>query len=83
MWLSELDAMRRHGCTFVLTGHAFLSGRAGRVEGLRTLIEGAMAFGDVEFKTAEQTAREALCHGESTRRSHRPIDIDPSVFPAF
>ncbi len=83
MWLSELDAMRRHGSTFVLTGHGFLSGRAGRVEGLRALIEGALAFGDVVFKTAEQTAREALSHKGTARRSHRPVDIDPAVFPVF
>jgi hypothetical protein len=75
--------MRRHGSTFVLTGHGFLSGRAGRVEGLRALIEGALAFGDVVFKTAEQTAREALSHKGTARRSHRPVDIDPAVFPVF
>ena len=26
LWLSELDAMRKHGCLFVLTCHPFLSG---------------------------------------------------------
>jgi peptidoglycan-N-acetylglucosamine deacetylase len=83
MWLAELDAMRRHGATFVLTGHGFLSGRAGRVEGLRALIEGALSFGDVVFKTAEQTAREALSCNETLRRCHRPLEIDPAVFPVF
>ena len=34
LWIHELDAMRRHGCLFVLTCHPFLSGRAGRVEAL-------------------------------------------------
>jgi len=83
MWLAELDAMRRHRAAFVLTGHGFLSGRAGRVEGLRALIEGALGFGDVEFKTAEQTAREALSRKGTVRRSHQPVNVDPAVFPVF
>ena len=40
LWTSELDAMRRYGCLFVLTCHPFLSGRPHRVE-VRALIEHA------------------------------------------
>jgi peptidoglycan/xylan/chitin deacetylase (PgdA/CDA1 family) len=49
LWLSELDAMRRYGCLYVLTCHPFLSGRPHRVEVLRRVIEHALAAGDVEF----------------------------------
>ena len=50
MWRAELDAMRRHGCLFMLTCHPFLSGRPSRVEALRALIEHALDAGDVEFR---------------------------------
>ena len=49
VWREELDGMRRHGGLFVLTMHPFLSGRPGRVEGLRGLVEHALDAGDVEF----------------------------------
>ena len=42
IWTAELDAMRRHGCLFMLTCHPFLSGRPSRVEALRALIEHAL-----------------------------------------
>ncbi len=49
LWIHELDAMRRHGALFILTCHPFLSGRAGRVEALRMLIEAGLDRGDVDF----------------------------------
>ena len=45
LWTNELDAMRRHGCLFMLTNHPFLSGRPGRVETLRKLVEHALECG--------------------------------------
>ena len=59
LWREELDGMRRHGCLFVLTMHPFLSGRPGRIEGLRTLIEHALECGDVEFLSCGEAARRA------------------------
>src|SRR6185312_15967623 len=59
LWLSELDAMRRYECLFVLTCHPFLSGRPHRVEVLRRLIEHALAAGDVHFATCREVAKRA------------------------
>jgi peptidoglycan-N-acetylglucosamine deacetylase len=77
LWLSELDAMRRHDCLFVLTCHPFLSGRPHRVEVLRTLIEHAVAAGDVEFKACHEVA----AMDWPDRRSLVPVEVDPLVYP--
>lgn len=81
MWISELAAMRRHGGTFVLTAHAFLSGRAGRVEGLRKVIEAGLEFGDVVFSTAEDVARSVLADGGAERRKNERVDVDSATYP--
>lgn len=83
MWTGELDAMRRHGCLFVLTNHGFLSGRAGRAEGLRELIEHALACGDVTFATAHEVAASVLADPAAVRREHDPYEPDPDVYPAW
>src|SRR5919199_4189735 len=49
VWRAELDGMRRHGCLFVLTMHPFLTGRPGRGEGLRGLIEHGRRAGAGQF----------------------------------
>jgi peptidoglycan-N-acetylglucosamine deacetylase len=77
MWIHELDAMRRHGSLFLLTCHPFLSGRAGRVEALRAVIEAALERGDVEFATCEEVASREL--GEA--RDLSPVVADPAVYP--
>ena len=66
LWLSELDAMRSHGCLFVLTCHPFLSGRPHRVEVLRRVIEHALAAGDVGFSACRDVA--AACARPSPDR---------------
>jgi peptidoglycan-N-acetylglucosamine deacetylase len=81
MWQRELDAMRRHGCLFMLTCHPFLSGRPSRVEALRALIEYGLAAGDVEFTTAATVAGRALSDGDVPQRELRPVTVDPSVYP--
>lgn len=83
MWIHELDAMRHHHCLFVLTGHGFLSGRAGRVEGLRRVIEHALDLGDVMFRTANDVAQATLSDPAAERRKHEPIQADPTVFPTW
>jgi peptidoglycan-N-acetylglucosamine deacetylase len=83
MWVRELDAMRRHQTLFVLTNHAFLSGRAGRVEGLRHLIEQALDRGDVTFRTANDVATEVISDPASQRRTHTPLNVDPSLYPTW
>jgi peptidoglycan/xylan/chitin deacetylase (PgdA/CDA1 family) len=84
MWIHELDAVRRHGALFVLTCHPFLSGRAGRVEALRAVIEAALERGDVRFTTcaelAEVTAR-ARDAPRVTLSNLGSIDEDPAQTP--
>ena len=71
LWREELDGMRRHGCLFVLTMHPFLSGRPGRVEALRGLVEHALGAGDVEFVSCAEAARRTFEDETLPRRSLR------------
>jgi peptidoglycan/xylan/chitin deacetylase (PgdA/CDA1 family) len=81
LWLGELDAMRRYGCLFLLTCHPFLSGRPHRVEVLRTLIEHALATGEVEFAACREVARRAREDPATERRVLMPVLVDPGVYP--
>lgn len=81
LWTNELDAMRRHGCLFMLTNHPFLSGRPGRVETLRALIEHALDRGDVEFATAGQVAARVRADPQATKRMLRPVEVDAATYP--
>ncbi len=81
MWTHELDAMRRYGCLFVLTCHPFVSGRAGRLETLRRLIEHALSCGDVEILPAGEVARRALSDPETPRHVLRPVYVDEDIYP--
>jgi peptidoglycan-N-acetylglucosamine deacetylase len=81
LWISELDAMRRYGCLFLLTCHPFLSGRPYRVEVLRALIEHALAAGDVEFASCRDIARAALEDQATERRVLTPVLVDPELYP--
>jgi peptidoglycan/xylan/chitin deacetylase (PgdA/CDA1 family) len=80
LWTSELDAMRRYGCLFVLTCHPFLSGRPHRVEVLRTLIEHALAAGDVEFLACREAARRAREDAGVDRRTLTPVELPPGTY---
>ena len=81
LWTNELDAMRRHGCLFMLTNHPFLSGRPGRVETLRKLVEHALERGDVEFVTAAEVAARVREDPEATKRKLRPVEVDAAIYP--
>jgi hypothetical protein len=81
LWTSELDAMRRYGCLFVLTCHPFLSGRPHRVEVLRTLIDRALAFGDVEFVACGEAARRAREDADIQRKTLTPVIVEPGLYP--
>ena len=81
LWTSELDAMRRHGCLFVLTCHPFLSGRPHRTEVLRRLIEHALAAGDVEFLDGRGAARRAREDPGTKRRRLEPVVLEPGLYP--
>ena len=83
LWTSELDAMRRHGCLFVLTCHPFLSGRPHRIEVLRALIEHALGTGDVEFVDGREAARRARADDGLRRRRLEPVVVDEQVYPDF
>lgn len=80
MWINELDAMRRHGSLFLLTCHPFLSGRAGRVEALRRVIEAALSRGDVEFATCEEIADRVLA-GSGEARDLTPVEAPRDLYP--
>ena len=82
LWRYELDVMRRHGGLFMLTNHPFLSGRPGRIEGLRQLIEYALGQGDVRFSSAGDVARRAREDTDVPRRTLTPVQVDPEVYPA-
>jgi peptidoglycan/xylan/chitin deacetylase (PgdA/CDA1 family) len=81
LWTNELDAMRRHGCLFMLTNHPFLSGRPGRVETLRRLVEHALGRGDVEFVTAAEVAARVREDPQATKRMLRPVEVDAATYP--
>jgi peptidoglycan/xylan/chitin deacetylase (PgdA/CDA1 family) len=81
LWLSELDAMRRHRCLFVLTCHPFLSGRPHRVEVLRRVIEHALEAGDVDFANCRDVARKARENGATERRALSRVTVEPGLYP--
>ncbi len=81
LWTNELDAMRRHGCLFMLTNHPFLTGRPGRVETLRRLVEHALDRGDVEFVTAAEVAARVRDDPQATKRTLRPVQVDAATYP--
>jgi peptidoglycan-N-acetylglucosamine deacetylase len=83
LWVHELDAMRRHGALFMLTCHPFLSGRAGRIEALRTLIEAALERGDVEFSSAATLAAATLARADAPRRKLEPVVVSEEDFPVW
>src|ERR671922_3047094 len=81
LWRAELDGMRRHGCLFVLTMHPFLTGRPGRVEALRALVEHALEVGDVEFVSGREAAWRAREDETLPRRRLRRVEAPPELFP--
>jgi len=83
LWVHELDAMRRHESLFMLTCHPFLSGRAGRIEALRILIEAALERGDVEFRSASAVATATLERGDAPRRKLEPVVVSAEDFPEW
>jgi peptidoglycan-N-acetylglucosamine deacetylase len=81
LWAGELDAYARHNCLFVLTCHPFLSGRPGRVEILRGLIEHALGRGDVELLAGRDVAARARSDEAVTRRPLEPLELEPGLYP--
>jgi hypothetical protein len=65
----------------MLTNHPFLSGRPGRVETLRKVVEHALSRGDVEFVTAAEVAARVREDPEATKRTLRPVRVDAAVYP--
>jgi peptidoglycan-N-acetylglucosamine deacetylase len=81
LWISELDAMRKYGCLFVLTCHPFLSGRPHRVEVLRRVIEHALEAGDVEFAYCRDVAQKARDDTATERRVLTPVEVEEGLYP--
>ncbi|HKG37603.1 MAG TPA: polysaccharide deacetylase [Conexibacter sp.] len=82
-WRDELDAMRRHRCLCVPAIHPFVSGRAGRLAALRTLIEHALEVGDVAILSGAEVAERARQDPTLPRRALADLDPnpDPSIYP--
>jgi hypothetical protein len=80
MWRAELDGMRRYGCLFNLCVHPFLSGRPGRIMGLRGLIEYAQERGDVQFTRCRDVADAVTADDTIEPRTPRPPDVSSEVF---
>jgi peptidoglycan/xylan/chitin deacetylase (PgdA/CDA1 family) len=81
LWRAELDGMRRHRCLFVLTMHPFLTGRPGRIEALRSLIEHALDAGDVEFVDGAVAPRRPRADPGLPPRPARGEAVDPELYP--
>jgi len=83
VWRLELEAMRDYGCLLQLTCHPFLSGRPARVKALRGLIEHAQKLGDIEILTCDEIARRALKDPSLPKRPHKPLVVDPALYPTL
>ncbi|OXM52948.1 polysaccharide deacetylase family protein [Amycolatopsis alba] len=81
MWRAELDAMRRYRCLFNLCLHPFLSGRPGRLEAVRALIEFGLGLGDVRFARCRDVAAAALADPALPAEPLRRLEADPAVYP--
>ncbi|MEU8416392.1 polysaccharide deacetylase [Amycolatopsis japonica] len=81
MWRAELDAMRRYRCLFNLCLHPFLSGRPGRLEAVRSLIEFGLGLGDVRFARCRDVAAAALADPALPVEPLRRLEVDPAVYP--
>ncbi len=81
VWSEELDAMREYGSVLVLNAHPFLSGRASRVRALRSLVEQARFWGDVDVLTAGELAARVAVDPQPTRRKHERFNPDPAIYP--
>ena len=60
LWTQEFQAMYRENGCFVLTMHPWVSGRAGRLDGLEQLIRAMRHEPGVWFATAMQVAEWAI-----------------------
>lgn len=83
MWRWELDGMRRYGGLFNLCNHPFLTGRPGRLEALRRLVEYAQECGDVRFARCRDVADAARGDQTLTHRTVEPPRVDPAVYPVW
>ncbi|MGW5704081.1 polysaccharide deacetylase family protein [Amycolatopsis japonica] len=81
MWRAELDAMRRYRCLFNLCLHPFLSGRPGRLEAVRSLIEFGLGLGDVRFARCRDVAAAALADRALPVEPLRRLEVGPAVYP--
>ncbi|WP_433158585.1 polysaccharide deacetylase family protein [Kribbella sp. CA-247076] len=81
LWRAELDGMRHYQCLFNLCIHPFLSGRPGRLQALRELVEYALSCGDVRFARCREVAEAALADADVRKAPLPEVDADPTVYP--
>jgi peptidoglycan/xylan/chitin deacetylase (PgdA/CDA1 family) len=79
LWCAELDAQRLEGGLVVGTMHPFLSGRASRVEALRTVIDHART-GGVWIAPLSEIAQRTLTADGVDERSPNPPDVSLSPY---
>ena len=65
MWAREFKALYAENGCFMLTMHPWISGRAGRLDAVRELIELMLTFDRVWFTTTLEVARWAISQRES------------------
>jgi hypothetical protein len=65
LWTQEFRGIYRENGCFVLTMHPYISGRAGRMEGLERLIRAMRQEPRVWFATAMQVAQWAIETGQN------------------
>jgi peptidoglycan/xylan/chitin deacetylase (PgdA/CDA1 family) len=80
LWCAEIDAQRREGGLVIGTMHPFLSGRASRVEALRTIIGRTREWGDVWIATLAEIADLTLAARVSVEE-RKPDPPDPALGP--
>lgn len=82
LWTWELEAMRDYGGLVMLTSHPFLTGRAGRLEVIRRLVQHARELGDVEILTAGEAALRARADTSLPIRRFEQVELEPGMYPS-
>ena len=77
LWTQEFRGMYRENACYVLTMHPYITGRAGRMDGLEQLIRAIRQEPGVWFATCMQVAEWAIETGQNTQVKV-PLPEDPS-----
>lgn len=81
VFLSEFEAMRKHGGLWISVWHPTISGRLARCDRIATMIEDMLKKGDVWFATMEEIATHALACREAGTFEPTVEDMPPYEAP--